>query len=67
MIFLIKDGNNITQGRGFSLNEAVAETCEINELIGEGPTNPEDVKKLIDVGALRVREIQEPELRIVIR
>lgn len=56
VIYMIRDGH-ITLGVGRTVDEAVREACRINIQLGLMPRDAYDMKRMIDVGVLKVREI----------
>lgn len=58
MIYQLKDGPTLI-GYGRSLDEAVKIACDINRRVGDEPTDEIIMKQMIDVGAIKVRELPE--------
>lgn len=58
MIVQLKDGPLVI-GYGRDLSEAVRLACDINHRLGSAPTDPAEMKRMIDSGIIKVREITE--------
>jgi len=56
VIYFLRDGG-VTLGCGRSVDEACREAARINLMVGSAPFTVEEVKALIDVGAIQVREV----------
>jgi hypothetical protein len=56
MIYQLKDGP-LTIGFGRSLDEAIQFACSTNRQVGDTPTDPLEMKAMIDNGTIKVREI----------
>lgn len=56
MIIQLKDGPLLI-GVGRTLNEAVYEACDINRRLGDTPTDEPTMKRMIDEGLIKVREM----------
>jgi hypothetical protein len=58
MIVQLKDGPLVI-GYGKNLAMAIHIACDINRRVGDYPTDEHDMKRMIDVGAIKVREMRE--------
>lgn len=58
MIVQLKDGPLVI-GYGRDLDDAVRLACDINRRLGSDPTDPAEMKRMIDSGTIKVREMPE--------
>jgi hypothetical protein len=60
MIVQLKDGPLVI-GYGRNLDEAIHQACDINRRLGSEPHDEPTMKRMIDVGAIKIREIPDDQ------
>jgi hypothetical protein len=58
MIVQLRDGPLVI-GFGRTIDEAVRIAVDINKRVGDEPTCPHELRRMIDCGSIKVREIRE--------